>query len=137
MSIHTREIVIAVDFDGTIVKHEFPEVGEPVPEAIDWLLKWLSLDAKLILYTMRSGEHLVAAVEYLETAGVGLWGVNRNPNQHDWTESPKAYAQIYVDDAAFGCPLIKPEVGRAYVDWTVVGPVIASQLAIARSKGDT
>jgi len=121
---------ICVDFDGTIVDHCYPGIGEPVPEAIYWLKQLQNQGAKLILFTMRSdtshgGTLLSDAVKYLEDNGIRLHGVNHNPDQDGWTESPKAYGNIYVDDAAFGCPLIHPRgFIRPCVDWNEVGPAL-------------
>ncbi len=75
---------------------------------------------KLILYTMRSGEYLLEAVEYLAAEGIELWAVNENPAQKYWTDSPKVYAHVYIDDAAFGCPLVEAENDRPIVDWLAV-----------------
>jgi hypothetical protein len=60
---------------------------------------------------------LQEAVDYLTQNGVVLYGVNENKTQKYWTSSQKIYANIYVDDAAYGCPLIQPENGRPYVNW--------------------
>jgi hypothetical protein len=121
---------ICVDFDGTVVDHCYPEIGAPVPEAIYWLKRLQDQGAKLILFTMRSdtshgGPLLSDAVYYLEDNGIRLYGINHNPDQDGWTESPKAYGNIYVDDAAFGCPLIHPRgFIRPCVDWNEVGPAL-------------
>ena len=72
---------------------------------------------RLILWTMRSGHYLEEAMEYLAEHGVELWAVNQNPEQRSWTDSPKAYCHLYIDDAALGCPLVEPGTRRAYVDW--------------------
>ena len=70
---------------------------------------------------MRSGSELQEAVEYMSSIGVELFGINQNPGQHAWTDSPKAYAHLYIDDAAFGCPLVHdPGEERPYVDWYAV-----------------
>jgi len=45
---------ICIDFDGTIVDHRFPEIGPPVPGAVEWMLRFQEAGAKLILFTMRS-----------------------------------------------------------------------------------
>ncbi len=66
---------------------------------------------------MRSEERLIQAVEYLEENGIELYAVNENPTQHHWTKSPKIFCNLYIDDAALGCPLILPERARPYVDW--------------------
>ena len=119
---------ICIDFDGTIVDHRFPEIGPPVPGAVEWMKEFQEARAKLILFTMRSDggrnpSALSWAVEYLNENGITLYGVNKNPTQVHWTSSPKAYGNIYIDDAAFGCPLIQPDgFNRPCVDWEIVGP---------------
>lgn len=124
-------MIIAVDFDGTVVEHRYPDVGVDVPFAADWLRRYVKAGAKLILWTMRSGETLQDAVRWYEKRGIPLWGVNVNPDQ-DWTTSPKAYAKVYIDDAAFGCPLVPNQVGRPYVDWEVVGPGVMAMIEAKR-----
>jgi hypothetical protein len=131
--------IIAVDFDGTLVDHVFPEIGEPIAGAFDWLRKFKEAGAFLILYTMRADERgsksvemfpgerrfLSEAVEFCRAQGIEFDALNRNPQQDEWTASPKAYAHIYIDDAAFGCPLNLPvNGGRATVNWDVVGPAV-------------
>ena len=136
---------ICVDFDGTVVEHRYPYIGKPVPHAIKWLKKWEQVGAKLILFTMRSdgqkeGDLLREAVEYLESNGVKLYAVNHNPKQAKWSSSPKAYAHMYVDDAAFGCPLTLPKgFKRPCVDWSTVGPEvykILSKRFFSKLKGN-
>lgn len=113
-------MIIAVDFDGTVVIHEYPRIGRPVPYAAKTLRGLAALDHQIILWTMRDGQELHAAIAYMHGRNIPLHGVNRNPDQN-WTTSPKAYAHLYIDDAAFGCPLIRPKDGtRAYVDWRAV-----------------
>ena len=115
-------MIIAVDFDGTIVKHRYPEIGPPVPDALETLWILMGQGHKIILYTMRSGDDLDVAVTYLEANGVDLYGVNENPGQRLWTTSPKVHADVYIDDAALGCPLhYDYEVpNRPYVAWEKV-----------------
>lgn len=115
-------MIIAVDFDGTIVEHKYPNLGKPVPGAIKVLRVFNQLNFKVILWTMRSGKELQDAADYLIDNGIELWGINENPEQKTWTTSPKQYAQIYIDDAALGCPLVAAEStsGRPYVDWQSV-----------------
>lgn len=128
-----RPLIVAVDFDGTIVEHEYPDIGAPVPGAIETMKELSAMGVKLILWTMRSGDELAAAVKYCEELGVDFFGINENPGQSSWTTSPKAYAHIYVDDAAAGCPMI-PTKGRPAVNWEA----ISSQLlrAAAARVGD-
>lgn len=118
--------IIAVDFDGTIVRHEYPDIGAPVPLAIETLVALLDEGHELILWTMRSdgerqGPTLTQAVEFCRANGIDLAGVNANPTQGSWTSSPKAYAHVYIDDAAIGCPLVHPDDGgRPYADWQAI-----------------
>lgn len=115
------KITIAIDFDGTCVTHEYPKIGRPIG-AVEVLKKLIEEGHNLVLFTMRSGKELEEAVNWLNEQGVSLYGINTNPEQHSWTKSPKAYAQLYIDDAALGCPLIHPKdlMQRPYVDWSEV-----------------
>lgn len=128
---------ICIDFDGTCVTHEFPRVGKDIG-AIPVLNKLADAGHNLILFTMRSdieevtsddygihkqaGEYLTDAVNWFIDNHIPLHGVNVNPTQHTWTKSPKAYGQLYIDDAALGCPLIyNSEISdRPFVDWAKV-----------------
>ena len=117
--------IIAVDFDGTCVTHEYPEIGKDIG-AVPILKKLVEYGHRLILWTMRSGRELKAAVEWFEDKGVVLWGVNANPEQ-SWSTSPKAYANLYIDDAALGAPLKQtPDLcDRPYIDWDQVAKMYA------------
>lgn len=126
-------MIIAVDFDGTIVDHRFPEIGDPVPGAFMWLKEFRKAGAKLILWTMRSngqesGNVLSEANDFCLQYGVFFDYINENPQE--WTTSPKAYAHVYIDDAAFGCPLKEnPRPGgRPFVDWDIVGPAVMAMI---------
>ena len=128
---------ICIDFDGTCVTHEFPKVGKDIG-AKPVLNKLADAGHNLILFTMRSdieevtsddygihkqaGEYLTDAVNWFIDNHIPLHGVNVNPTQHTWTKSPKAYGQLYIDDAALGCPLIfNSEISdRPFVDWAKV-----------------
>lgn len=113
-----RRRIVAVDFDGTIVSHQYPLIGRENPGAIRILKAMQEKGVSLVMWTMRSGTELQQAVDYCASNGVTFWGVNSNPEQAGWTKSPKAYAQLYIDDAALGCP-VEPcaASGRPRVDW--------------------
>ena len=115
-----RPEVVAVDFDGTIVKHRYPVVGAPVKGALDFMKELQAEGVKLILWTMRSGRELQDAIDYCRQNGVTFYAHNVNPTQRSWTHSPKAYAQLYIDDAALGCPLSKKNGERPWVNWAKV-----------------
>ena len=57
------------------------------------------------------------AVKWFSDNGIPLYGIQTNPTQKHWTESPKAYGQIIIDDANIFAPLIYPEKGRPFIDW--------------------
>ena len=114
---------IVVDFDGTCVAHEFPKIGHDIG-AVPVLKELISNGHRLILFTMRSdritGNFLTDAVDWFKKNDIELYGVQYNPTQHKWTTSNKCDADLYIDDAALGCPLIKNENERPFVDWKIV-----------------
>ena len=109
---------IAIDFDGTCVTHDYPRIGKEIG-ATKVLKRLVEAGHKLILNTMRSDKELQDAVNWFKKNGIELYGVNENPTQKRWTNSPKVYAHMYIDDAALGCSLINaPELSnRPFVDW--------------------
>lgn len=111
-----KGLIFAIDFDGTCVTHEYPELGVDIG-AVHVLKKLTDLGHKIILYTMRSGEPLKQAVEWFEDRNIPLWSINHNPTQAFWTVSPKIYADYYIDDAAIGTPLVRGQHHREFVDW--------------------
>lgn len=130
-------MIIAVDFDGTCVSHEFPEVGKDIgSERV--LKRLVDKGHKLILYTMRSnvespkspdpniikkgGDYLTDAVNWFNKNNIELYGIQTNPTQKEWTHSPKCYAELYIDDAALGIPLILDQKvsNRPFVNWSEV-----------------
>jgi hypothetical protein len=137
-------MIIAIDFDGTCVTHEFPNIGKDIG-AIPVLKALVNKGHRLILWTMRSdiespsatedagaagelhligGKYLTHALAWFKHNEIPLWGVQVNPEQQTWSKSPKAYAHMYIDDAALGCPLIYQDTGnkedRPYVDWVAI-----------------
>jgi hypothetical protein len=125
---------ILIDFDGTVVTHEFPKVGQDIG-AVPVLKELVAAGNRLILFTMRSdikdpksdspmitpkgGKYLTEAVNWFKKNGIPLYGIQTNPTQHTWTTSPKAYGQLMIDDSSLGCPLkFNPEKSdRPYVNW--------------------
>ena len=113
-------MIIAVDFDGTLVKHDYPRIGEEVPGAVSVCQRLISAGHQLILWTVRDGDQFYDAYRWLKEHNLTFWGLNLNPQQLAWSKSNKVYAQIYIDDAALGCPLIYPLDGRPYADWEAI-----------------
>lgn len=127
-------MVIAVDFDGTCVTHEFPRVGKDIG-AVPVLKELVKNGHQIILHTMRchsiskcvtsEGVKLVdplqEAIDWFHKNEIPLYGVNENPTQHDWTSSQKVYADIYIDESALGIPLRYDKYSiLPYVDWARV-----------------
>ena len=114
-------MVIAIDFDGTCVTHEYPKVGKDIG-AVPVLKKLREKGHLLILHTMRFEETERDAINWFIANDILLYGVNRKEIQWRWSKSPKIYANLYIDDAALGCPLkTDPELSdRPFVDWEAV-----------------
>lgn len=132
--IHT----INIDFDGTCVTHDFPRVGKSI--GTEKVLKRLVDNGhQLILFTMRSdrleakpvidptiqnvtGKFLTDAINWFRDNDIPLYGIQKNPTQHNWTTSPKSYAELMIDDSSFGCPLrYDLELSdRPFVNWDLI-----------------
>ena len=119
-------MIIAIDFDGTCVTHEYPKIGKDIG-AVDTLRALVAKGHKLILWTMRDKQELEEAMEWFYQNEISLWSVNENPTQR-WTTSPKQFAHLYIDDTALGCPLkYDPWLSkRPYVDWEQVNSYLTS-----------
>ena len=120
------ECIIAIDFDGTIVTHDYPRVGKPIPLAKE-VINMLTNNGHLcFLWTMRDNETLEAAKKYCKDNGIMLCNYNMSPDQ--FSDSPKQYATIYIDDAALGCPLRYDSdmSRRPYVDWYRVAGMLTN-----------
>ncbi len=119
---------IVLDFDGTVVKHKYPAVGEDIG-AVPVLKRLVANGCRLLLSTMRSRnsdgvDTLQPAIDWFEQRGIPLAGINENPTQKEWTSSPKVYGNLYIDDAALGAPLKLDTGGAAYIDWGKVAAVL-------------
>lgn len=97
-------MIIAVDFDGTIVKHRYPAIGEEIPFAIETLkLIQSELNHKLILWSVREGDLLEEAVNYCAERGLHFFAANANFPGEDRTKAPrKLTADLFIDDRNFG-----------------------------------
>jgi len=100
------KMIIAIDFDGTCVDHIYPNIGKEVPYAVATLKEMARVGHKLILWTMRSNEQLQQAVKWFSDNNIPLYSFLVNPTHHEWTTSRKCCSELYIDYAAFGCPLI-------------------------------
>tara|TARA_R110000803_G_scaffold5230_12_gene17392 strand:+ start:6865 stop:7332 length:468 start_codon:yes stop_codon:yes gene_type:complete len=133
--------IFAIDFDGTSVGFGFPLVGPDIGAA-EVMRDMVAAGHRIILHTMRSDKenltsdnvdilcpkagddanYLSQAVMWFKENDIPLFGVNINPEQYSWTDSPKPYADYYIDDIAIGCPtMVDPKISsRPFVDWIMI-----------------
>ena len=134
---------ISVDFDGTCVTHEFPNIGKPIGAEI--VLKALADEGHdIICMTMRSSEQKKEfgndtekdAKDWFKENNIPLYAFNDNPSQNDWSKSRKIFAHVYIDDQFLGCPLmiVPGYSNRAFVDWETVAPILNAQGLLPSDK---
>lgn len=98
-------MVIAVDFDGTIVTHKYPEIGKEIPFAIATLKKIQQEgEHQLILWSVREGAELQAAVDFCAERGVVFYAVNSNYPEEtpEHKRARKLNADLFIDDRNLG-----------------------------------
>jgi len=96
---------IAIDFDGTIVEHKYPEIGKEILFAFETIKALQKQKHQLILWTYRSGKELDDAVEYCRQNGVEFYAVNASYPEEEFDEdfaSRKIDADIFIDDRNIG-----------------------------------
>lgn len=112
-------LTVAVDFDGTIVTHEYPKIGKDIPFAIDTLIR-LQKDFHvcLLLWTVREGVELDEAVAYCRTRGLEFNAINNNYYEEKKEDNMprKLKADVFIDDRNIG----------GLPDWGVIYQMIAS-----------
>lgn len=114
-------MIIAVDFDGTIVEHKYPAIGKEIPFATASLRQLIQDGHKLILWSVREGDLLADAVKWCEERGVRFYAVNadidEDASDHQGTAhfSRKIKADMFIDDRNWG----------GLPDWGVIYDVIS------------
>lgn len=118
-------MIIAVDFDGTIVEHRYPRIGKEIPFAIETLKRLQTDHHQLILWTVREGSLLSDAVEYCRSHGVIFSAVNNNlisiakeKNSYSDGQCRKIAVDIFIDDRNVG----------GLLDWGLIYKMITEQL---------
>ncbi len=118
-------MTIAVDFDGTICKHQYPQIGPEIPFAIDTLKKLQEDGHKLILWSVRQGDLLDEAVEWCKERGLTFYAVNRDyPEEEEEKNnhfSRKLKVDLFIDDRNLG----------GLPDWGVIYQMVKSRLTYA------
>ena len=99
-------MVIAVDFDGTMVEHRYPSIGKELPFAIDTLRKLAEEGHRLILWSVREGQYLDDAVEFCRSRGLEFYAVNRDYPEEEQERNNrftrKLKADLWIDDRNLG-----------------------------------
>ena len=98
-------MAIAIDFDGTIVEHRYPEIGPEIPFAVDTLKMLINDRHRLILWSVREGVLLEEAVEYCRKRGVEFYAVNKDYPEEKTTDrnfSRKLKVDLFIDDRNLG-----------------------------------
>ncbi len=99
-------MIIAVDFDGTIVEHQYPEIGKELPFATETLRMLIADQHKLILWSVREGKLLEDAIEWCRERGVEFYAVNKDfPEEkveYNNHFSRKIKADLWIDDRNIG-----------------------------------
>ena len=101
-------MIIAVDFDGTIVEHKYPEIGKEIPFATATLRQLIKDGHKLMIWSVREGVLLQEAVDWCEQHGVRFYAVNSDldedagENSESKHFSRKIKAHLFIDDRNLG-----------------------------------
>jgi len=98
-------MIIAVDFDGTVVEHEYPAIGKTKLFAFETLKALQEKGFRLIMWTYRAGKELDDAVEFCRENGIEFYAINKNYPEEEYVEgeiSRKINADIYIDDKNIG-----------------------------------
>jgi hypothetical protein len=95
-------MIIAVDFDGTIAEHEYPNIGSIKKGAKETINKWYDAGHKIIIWTCRGGKEAKEASQFLKENGIKFHTINENADpSDDFNPYPKVFAHLYIDDRGF------------------------------------
>ncbi len=99
-----EKLILAIDFDGTIVDDAYPGIGKPKIFAFETLKRLQSEGHRLILWTYRSGKHLDEAVAFCKKNGIEFYAINSSfPEEvFDGEKSRKIHADLFIDDRNIG-----------------------------------
>lgn len=123
-----KSLLIAIDFDGTIVKHQFPKVGPAQPFAFEVMKKLQKAGHKLILNTCRENDglkidkqYLTDAVDFCKKNGIEFRSINQTHKEDEFRPNGgrKVYADIYIDDRNLG----------GFPGWLAVEKIILEEAA--------
>lgn len=107
-----NHLIIAIDFDGTIVEDAYPKIGQPMIFAFDTMKKLQDEGHRLILWTYRNGNRLREAVAFCKDNGIEFYAVNKNYPEEVYDEKTprKIHADVFIDDRNVG----------GFIGWTEI-----------------
>lgn len=99
-----EKLIVAIDFDGTIVEDAYPKIGKPRLFAFETLKRLQDDGHRLILWTYRNGSKLDEAVAFCQENGIQFYAVNRSFPEEEFntSHSRKIYADLFIDDRNLG-----------------------------------
>lgn len=115
MNKHSLPKILAVDFDGTLCRDAYPEIGEPKTDIIDLVKSYQEYGWRIVLWTCRNREALEAAVKWCEEQGLKFDAINQNiPEVQECFggDTRKVFADVYLDDKNIIVPSLKLYYGN-------------------------
>ena len=121
-----NSLLLAIDFDGTIVEDAFPKIGKPMIFAFETMKKLQMEGHRLILWTYRSGKKLTEAVEFCKENGIDFYAVNKSypEEEFDGEISRKIHADLFIDDRSIG----------GFIGWAEVHKLIFNYRPVLKKR---
>ena len=115
-----EKLILAIDFDGTIVEDAYPNIGKPQIFAFETLKRLQDDGHRLILWTYRNGKKLEEAVAFCKENGIEFYAVNKSFPEEQFSKerSPKIHADYFIDDRNIG----------GFIGWGKVYQLITNEL---------
>jgi hypothetical protein len=123
-----NHLIIAVDFDGTIVEDAFPKIGKPMVFAFETIKKLQAEGHRVILWTYRRGKRLKEAVSFCQENGIEFYAINKSfpEEEYDVKYSRKINADLFIDDRNVG----------GFLGWTeVYKSIFNHEPTVEKKKG--
>lgn len=118
---YSKVKTIGLDFDGTCVEHCFPQIGQAAPNVQEALEYFKATGRKIYLFSVRSSSYILQCKSWFANRGLLLDGYQVIPGQSSWTDSPKMHVDLFIDDRAFGAPLIMPPgFNSPVINWKAI-----------------
>ncbi|RZN82788.1 MAG: hydrolase [Winogradskyella sp.] len=115
-----EKLILAIDFDGTIVEDAYPSIGKPQLFAFETLKRLQNDGHRLILWTYRDGKKLEEAVTFCKENGIEFYAVNKSFPEEQFTseKSPKIHADFFIDDRNIG----------GFIGWGKVYQILTNEI---------